>query len=399
MDTLCPSSEAEVLDILAAAIGDCVPLAPTGLGTKAGIGRPVKHARLDLSGLAGVILYEPEELVVTVRAGTPVDEVVELLAGKGQQLAFEPPVWRTPDGGASRGTIGGLVAANLSGPRRLKAGAVRDHILGVRGVSGRAEAFKAGGRVVKNVTGYDLARGLAGSWGTLAVLTEVTFKVLPKAETELTLAVAGLAPAHAVEALTGAMHLSADVSSAAHLLAAESGAPFAQEPRTVLRLEGFVASVDARAEVVARHLAPFGPVERLEAAASADVWAGIRDLGSVGEAGEALWRISLPPASAAVFADRVAGLEPRRLAFDWSGGLVWLWVDDRLPDLGAAVIRAAIAVCGGGHATLIRGQDASRSRIDVFEPQPAPLAALSARLKAQFDPAGILNPGRMGGER
>ncbi|MDR3495838.1 MAG: glycolate oxidase subunit GlcE [Ancalomicrobiaceae bacterium] len=388
-------TEADLVDIIAAAVADRVPLAPTGQGTKAGIGRPVQHPRLELGGLGGVTLYEPEELVVSVRAGTPVDDVVALLAAKNQELAFEPPRWRTPDGRASRGTIGGLVAANLSGPRRFKAGAVRDHILGVKGVSGRAEAFKAGGRVVKNVTGYDLARGLAGSWGTLAVLTEVTFKVLPKAETEMTLAVAGLGFARAVEALAGVLHLSVDVSSAAHLPAAGAEGSFAEEARTLLRLEGFAASVQARAEVVARHLSGFGPVERLEAEASGQIWADIRDLGAGLAVGEALWRVSIPPAAAAAFADRLAGLEPRRMAFDWSGGLVWLRLDGALPDLGADVIRAAIAATGGGHATLISGPAEARGRIAVFEPQPPPLAALSRRLKDQFDPAGILNPGRM----
>ena len=190
-----------------------------GHGSKRAIGRPAQtDVTLDLSALSGVMLYEPEELVLSAKAATPLAEIEALVASRGQQLAFEPMDYATILGGvAGRGTIGGALAANLSGPRRIKAGAARDHFLGFAAVSGRGETFKSGGRVVKNVTGYDLCKLIAGSWGTLAAMTEVTIKVLPAAETEETLLIRGLEPAQAIAAMTIAMGSACDVSGAAHL--------------------------------------------------------------------------------------------------------------------------------------------------------------------------------------
>jgi glycolate oxidase FAD binding subunit len=290
-----------------------------------------------------------------------------------------------------------MVMTNFSGPRRIKVGAVRDHVLGLKGVSGRAELFKAGGRVVKNVTGYDLARGLCSSWGTLAIATEVTFKILPKAETEATLVVHGLASAAAVALMTDAMREPADVSSAAYLpadIATEittlTGAA------TLLRLEGFGPSVSARIASLTKRIARHGAVDVLEEAASKPLWQAIRDVSVRVKAPHAgLWRVSIAPADAARLTDAIAEKLSCRFAYDWSGGLVWIWVNDDLPDLGASVIRLAIATSGGGHATLMYGPADKRAAIDVFQPQAPALAALNARLKSQFDPAGILNPGRM----
>ena len=219
MTTFTPSTSAEVLSAVQWALSENAPLEILGAGTKRGIGRPVQAAHtLDLSHLTGVTLYEPEELVLTAKAGTPLAEIEKMLAERNQQFAFEPIDYGPLLGQApGRATIGGVLAANLSGPRRLKAGAARDHILGIQAVSGRGEAFKSGGRVVKNVTGYDLSKLMAGSWGTLAVVTDLTFKVLPAAETETTLALRGLADEDAVEAMALAMGSSAEVSGAAHL--------------------------------------------------------------------------------------------------------------------------------------------------------------------------------------
>jgi len=395
-----PTSEEELAAMIAEAVATGTPLAPFGHATKAGIGHPVNHLPLDLSGLAGVTLYEPDELILSVKAGTPVETVVALLAEQGQELPFEPTGGTDATGQWQGGTIGGLVMSNLSGPRRLKVGAVRDHVLGLKGVSGRAEAFKAGGRVVKNVTGYDLARGLCGSWGTLAIATEVTFKILPKAETETTLVIPGLSDAEAVALMGTVMQQSFDVASAAHLPATlPAGPPLAALPgaaRTLLRLEGFAPSVKARADGLARFLARHAGVARVEGVASAALWQWIGRLHATGPASPALWRVSVPPANGAAFVARLNGRLPDiAVAYDWSGGLIWIWTGDDLPDLGAGIIRAAIAASGGGHATLARGPAAKRAVINVFEPQAPALAALNARLKAQFDPAGILNPGRM----
>lgn len=385
---LVPTSEAELVDIVSSAVASKTPLAPIGLGTKSGIGRPVNHVPLHMAGMSGIVDYEPKELVLTVRAGTPVDEVVALLAGHGQELPFEPLMWPTPEGGRSRGTIGGLVMTNFSGSRRLKVGAVRDHVLGLRAVSGRAEAFKAGGKVVKNVTGYDLARGLCGSWGTLAVVSEVTFKVLPKAEHEATLILPDLALPEAVDVMTGAMQQSFDVSSAAHL----------PDGRTLIRIEGFETSVRARVGHAEQFLGRRTGRQMIEGDGSRDLWRGLNETPAVEAEASALWRISAAPSAAVAISEAIrstlSALSPR-FTYDWSGGLIWLALDAVEGDLGSAMIRSALAANGGGHATLMRGPIEARGAIEVFQPQASALAALSKRLKHQFDPEGILNPGRM----
>src|SRR5690606_23108474 len=248
----------EVLNIVRWAAAEETPLEILGHGSKRGIGRPVQTEHvLDLSQLSGITLYEPEELVLSAKAGTPISEIEGLLAEHNQQFAFEPMDYGPLLGGESgHGTIGGVLCANLSGPRRIKAGAARDHVLGVYAVSGRGEAFKSGGRVVKNVTGYDLSKGLAGSWGTLAVVTDVTFKVLPAAETEKTLVLSGLDDARAAAAMSEAMGSSAEVSGAAHLPEGVAGrflsGALAGAARTVLRVEGVAPSVDYRIDLLTR---------------------------------------------------------------------------------------------------------------------------------------------------
>ena len=255
-DTLKPRDSKEVEEAVCWALGNEKPLELVGQGTKRVIGRPSQtDLTLDLSELSGVTLYEPAELVLSARAGTPVAEIDALLAENNQQLAFEPMDYGPLFGaGANRGTLGGAIAANLSGPRRIKSGAARDHFLGVTGVTGRGETIKSGGRVVKNVTGYDLCKLLAGSWGTLAAMTDITVKVLPKAETEATVIVAGLDDAHACAAMTTAMGSSCDVSGAAHVpdhvASWFDGLPTPQAS-TVLRLEGFVPSVAHRKDTLA----------------------------------------------------------------------------------------------------------------------------------------------------
>ncbi len=384
-----PDTTEAVRDIVASAT---TPLAPIGLGSKATLGRPTNHPTLDLSALTGVTLYEPEELVLSVSAGTPVDEITALLDANGQELAFEPMSFAGL-AGTGAGSMGGLLMTNLSGPRRLKSGAARDHILGVTAVSGRGEIFKAGGRVVKNVTGYDLPKGLAGSYGTLAVVTETTWKVLPKAETQATLILSGLDSARGIAALCEAMGAPVDVSGAAHLpapAAARLGFPTAA---TVLRLEGFEPSVAARFQRLAAILRPRGLADHLDAPRSHALWRAIRDVEPLAEpASRAIWRVSVAPTAGPAIAAAVPDADA---LFDWSGGLVWLAVEPA-GDAGATAIRSAIRASGGGHAILVRGPVDLRTRIAVFELQPAPLAALVQRLKAEFDPMNILNPGRMG---
>ena len=337
--------------------------------------------------------------MLSTRAGTSLAEIENLLAENGQQFAFEPmdygPLLGDEPG---KGTIGGALAANLSGPRRLKAGAARDHILGIAAVSGRAEAFKSGGRVVKNVTGYDLSKLMAGSWGTLAVLTDVTFKVLPAAETEVTLAIRGLLDDAATAAMALALGSSAEVSSAAHLpervAARVAAGHLGSDAATLLRVEGFGPSVVYRIAALKELLGKAGPLQEIAGEASRAVWRDIRDCVPFADGSEKpVWRVSMTPSQAHQMVLTLRMQAAVDAFYDWQGGLVWLCMRDGDPEAG--LLRGLIRKHGGGHATLVRAAPAHRAALPVFEPQPPHLAALSARLKAEFDPKHILNPGRM----
>ena len=388
-----PKDERELAAIIAAAVAQEEPLELLGGGSKRGLGRPpqLPHT-VELSAFSGIAAYEPEELVLTAGAATPMREIEAALDAKGQMLAFEPPDWRALLGQSSAGTLGGIVLCNLSGPRRIKWGAARDHFLGFRGVSGRGEAFKAGGKVVKNVTGYDLCKLVAGSYGTLLAATELTLKVLPRGEAQRSILLRGLDDAAARRAMTAALNSPHEVSGAAHLPRGETGR---DQPLTALRLEGPGPSVAARAASLRAELAAFAPAEELREADSTRLWRAVRDGAPLaGDAARAIWRVSLPPAAGPAFAAAVARQLDALWYFDWGGGLVWL----ALPasdDGGAAMLRAALAAAGSGHATLIRAADALRAAVPVFQPLPPALAALGARVKESFDPKRILNRGRM----
>jgi glycolate oxidase FAD binding subunit len=411
-----PTSTEEIVDIVAQAAADESPLEIVGHGTKRGLGRPLQAAQLlDLSALAGITQYEPNELVLTCRAGTPLAEIESALKEKNQQLAFEPPDLAPLYGGTTgAGTIGGVLSCNLAGPRRLKAGAARDHFLGFRAVSGRGEAFQAGGRVVKNVTGYDLCKLMAGAHGTLAVLTEVTIKVLPAPEKSRTVLIYGLDDAGAIATLIRAVNSPHEVSAAAHLparIAARSSVDFVAGARhavTAIRIEGPGPSVEHRCAALRRDLADSGTTEELHSLRSAILWREIRDVVHLlPDLSRLLWRLSVPPASGARVVREVmppprsgggqgggrTASAPLDYFYDWSGGLIWLALP-ATDDASAAAIRAAV-VRHGGHATLMRAPAATRLAVPVFEPQPAALAALTRRVKDSFDPRRILNPGRM----
>jgi len=397
-DRLKPRDARDVEEAVRWAVSDGKALDVVGQGSKRAIGRPSQtDLTLDVSGLTGVTLYEPEELVLSAKAGTPIAEIEALVDKHGQQLAFEPADYGPLFGqAAGQGTIGGVVAANLSGPRRIKAGAARDHVLGASAVTGRAETIKTGGRVVKNVTGYDLCKVLSGSWGTLAVMTDITIKVLPKPETEATVVVEGLSDAQACAAMTAATGSSADVSCAAHLPdhVASWFAGLKAEAATVLRLEGVAPSVKHREGQLAALMKTFGPVSILDAAASRAVWRDIRDVKAFAVASarhRPVWRISTAPAQAHRLVDLIT--PAAQMFYDWAGGLVWLGMPyEDEPDAGS--VRMAVGELGG-HATLIRAPAAVRAAVDVFQPEPPGLRALSHRVKESFDPKGVLNPGRM----
>jgi glycolate oxidase FAD binding subunit len=377
-DAVKPASEAELAELVRTADA---PFEITGTGTKRQLGRPVAAAHLiDMSVFSGIIAYEPDELILDVAAGTRLSEVESLLAARGQQLAFEPPDYSALLGGAHSGTVGGLVACNLAGPRRIKAGAARDHILGICGVTGAGDIFKAGARVVKNVTGYDLPKLLTGSHGTLAAMTSVILKVLPAPETEETIVLTGLDDAEAVQAMSLAMQSPCEVAGAAHV----------PGEAVYLRLEGIAPSVANRRDTLAKMMKT--PIEVLAAKSSAAKWRAIRDgLAFSDQPHHPLWKLSVTPSEAPDIIRRLKEKTDLRHVFDWAGGLIWLEVPPAA-DAHAGLIRSAFS---SGHATLIRAPENTRAAVDVFQPQAQALAALSARVKASFDPRHILNPGRM----
>ncbi len=397
-----PGNPAEVEQAIRWALAEGKTFELVGRGSKRAIGRAAQwDATLDLSALSGVTLYEPEELVLSARAGTPLDEVEALVAASGQQLAFEPldygPLLGAPSGA---GSIGGALAANLSGPRRIKAGAARDHFLGVAAVSGRGEIFKSGGRVVKNVTGYDLCKLLAGSWGTLAAMTDVTIKTLPRAETSASVLIFNLDDAAACKAMVAAMGSFGDVSAAAHLPAAVAAriAEIAagRTAVTAFRLEGFAPSVVDRKAVLENLLAPFGALDSLNEAASIALWRAIRDVTpfAAKTAGDRdLWRISTAPSRGAEVGRALTEQMDAEVLYDWAGGLVWAALP--IADDASEPLVHRLVATAGGHATLIRAPAAVRAKVHVFTPEPPPLAALTMRVRQSFDPQGVLNAGRM----
>jgi glycolate oxidase FAD binding subunit len=393
----------EVSEVVTWAAAEEQPLEVIGGGSKRGLGRPmqVEHA-LELSALAGIVEYEATELVLTAKAATPLSEIEAALDTKRQMMAFEPPdLGVLLDTRSCSPTIGGTLSCNLAGPRRLTAGATRDHFLGFHGVNGRGEQYKAGGKVVKNVTGYDLCKLMAGAYGTLSVLTEVTFRVTPRPETARTVLVLGLADETAVHALTDGLNSPHDISGAAHLphdVARCSGVPViaaAGGAVTALRIEGPEPSTAYRCQALLNAMSVYGPTEVLDATGTRDFWREVCDASLLAEPRErCIWRLSVTPSSGPRVAVDIAARATAVCYFDWGGGLVWVAVADQ-PDGGADAVRAAIATHGSGHATLIRAPEPLRAAVSVFEPLPGPLAALSGRVKTSFDPHKVLNPGRM----
>ena len=406
MDTLKVRDAKDVEQVVRAAIASEQPLEIIGHGSKRMVGQPMAtNALLDVSALNAVKSYEPNELIITVETGAPLADVKSLIDSKNQRFAFEPMDTARLLGTPARGTIGGMIGAGLAGPRRIQAGAARDHLLGAHAVSGFGDSFKAGGRVVKNVTGYDLCKLLAGSWGTLAVMTEVTLKVIPRPESERTLVLRGLDDLAANKVMTSALGSPFDVSGAAHVpksalrdrmgALGELGSP--KNALTLLRLEGISASAAHRAASLASALSPFGAAEILEDEGSAAVWRCVRDVESFAAKGPLgawpVWRIVCPPALGGALGERLARETGGDVLYDWGGGLIWAAMPPQ-PDAHATLVRQR-AAAAGGHAMLLRATDEVRGRIDVFHPASGGVAALSERLRQSFDPKGILNRGRM----
>ncbi|SFT07192.1 glycolate oxidase FAD binding subunit [Sulfitobacter marinus] len=365
------TSEQALVDAVKGADG---PLAVRGGGTR---GVPVRGAVMSVAGLSGISLYEPGAMTVVAKAGTPVVEIEAALAGENQRLAFEPMDHRALLGTKGTPTIGGAMAANVSGPRRISVGAARDFLLGVRYVDGTGAVIKNGGRVMKNVTGYDLVKLMAGSYGTLGVLSEVSLKVLPRPETHATLVLNGLDDAGAVAAMAQALGSPFEVTGAAH-------DPSRQE--TNLRVEGFEASVAYRLEKLRALLSATGAqIDVRDVAASDAIWADIRDVAAFhGKEGD-VWRVSCKPSDGPAIAARSGA---QTWFYDWAGGLIWLLT------IPGHDLRQAVGAFDG-HATLVRADAANKARLGMFHPEPAGLARLTSKLRAQFDPKGIFNAGLM----
>lgn len=362
-----PETEAELAEMIAGADG---PLFVQGGGTRGIVG----DAGLSTSGLRGIVDYEPGALTLVAKAGTPVAEIEAVLAAEGQRLAFEPVDMRGLMQTSGEPTIGGVIATNASGPRRIAVGAARDFLLGVRFVDGAGRVLKNGGRVMKNVTGYDLVKLMAGSHGTLGVMSEVSLKVLPVPETIGVVLINGLSDVDAVQAMSRALGSPFEVTGAAHTPEGVDG-----HPVTMLRVEGFEASVAYRCAELQKLVG--GEVE-MDADRTKAGWQWVRDVEPFHGKPGSVWRFSIKPSDAP---DLVAGLRAQgvtEVLYDWGGGLVWA-----LGPEGVDLRPDGLA----GHATLIRGTGAVR-----FQPEPAPVAALTAGIRAKFDPRGILNPGLMG---
>ncbi|MBT3702803.1 MAG: glycolate oxidase subunit GlcE [Alphaproteobacteria bacterium] len=400
-DIIKPTDVDQTREAVAWAFAENKTLEVRGSGSKISLGRTLAEMPvLDLSALSGVTLYEPGELVLTAGAGTPLRDIQKLLSENAQRLAFEPMDMAAVLGGdKGDGTVGGMIACNIAGPRRISAGAARDHILGVKGISGRGESFKSGGRVVKNVTGYDMSKLMTGSYGTLGALTEITLKVLPRPEKAWTLLLLGLDDTAAIKALAQAAGSSHEVSGLAHVpqgRAARSGVSYVRDAGcavTAIRVEGPGPSVEHRLASLRRELAAFGDMEELHSHNSAGLWQEIRDVSLLTQ-GTQLWRLSVTPSEGArvvnEIANVIAGVET---VYDWAGGLIWLSLPAQ-DDAGHEIVRASVNNVGG-HATLIRADATVRRKVPVFHPQAKPVADLSRRIKEGLDPHGVFNPGRM----
>jgi len=397
VDILEPTDPSQLEEAICWALGAGTPLALQGSGSRADLGRPMEtDCTLSLAKLTGITLYEPGELVLSARAGTPLAEIQSTLAQNNQYLPFEPVDCGSvlgQDAGISSGTLGGMVATALSGPRRIKAGAMRDHVLGFTAVTGRGGQVKSGGRVMKNVTGYDLSKLMTGSWGTLAAMAEITLKVLPAPDCEQTMLIHGLDDVSAIEILTQATGTSLDGSGFAHLpaTATKNG-----EALTAIRFEGLELSVTQRLAAMKSLIETSNSLDIITDRSS-QFWQVVRDGLPVTRFEGHIWRLSTKPTSGPdiITALQKSGVPLHAHYYDWAGGLIWLSVepsDDA--QTHALAIRAAVDRFGG-HAMLVSAPPEIRATIPVFHPEPAPLAALTKRVKESFDPKFILNPGRM----
>ena len=388
-----PDSESATGEIVREHFRKRKPLRIAGGGTRP-VGNSVDAAQtLSTGGLSGITLYEPGALTLVAEAGTLLETIGDALSAEGQHLPFEPADYRALLGTRGNSTIGGVVAAGVSGPRRIQAGSTRDSLIGVRFVSGEGEIIKNGGRVMKNVTGYDLVKLMCGSHGTLGILTEVSFKLLPRPQATGTVMVTGLDDRAAVTALLKALGSPFDVTGAAHLQKGDDG-----KPLTLIRCEGLPESVGYRTGRLKDMLAPMLPASaelaiESDPARNAGIWKQVRDVEPFAARKGGVWRLSVKPSDGPDVVSEIAGKLGCEALYDWGGGLVWL-LADAADGEAAAVIRGAVDA-RGGHATLFRRNTPGNGSVETFHPEQPRIAAISQNLRRQFDPAGILNPGLM----
>ncbi|WP_196258859.1 glycolate oxidase subunit GlcE [Pelagibacterium limicola] len=380
-----PQSEDELAALIDKAVSDRAPLSIVGGRTRGSIGGRGNGAPLSTRALTGITLYEPAEMVISARAGTPLAEIESALATKGQMLPFEPMDHRALLGTTGTPTIGAIAAGNISGPRRVSIGAARDHLIGVRLVNGYGDIIKSGGRVMKNVTGLDLVKLSAGAFGTLGVLTEVTFKVLPRPETAMTLSLDGLSAQNAVSAMAEALATPFEISAAAHV-SANASAP----SLTFLRLEGFSESCTYRAERLSKHLDNFGTLRLLEIDEGTALWQRIRDAEDfAGSDFATVLRVHVAPSKAGAIVD-IAHANKASIMLDWGGGLIWLGLAQGA-DASETIQRISEA---GGHPMIVKSAVVT---LPVLTPASPAIAALARKVKHAFDPHGIFNPGLLAG--
>ena len=401
-----PENNDQVLEAVQWALGDKARLDVRGQGSKLGLGRPTQADHiLDISGLSGITDYQPSELFITANAGTPLKDIYAALNEQNQQLMFEPPDYGSLLGGMSdQGTLGGLVACNIAGPRRVKAGSARDSCIGFHAISGRGELFKSGGKVVKNVTGFDLSKLITGSYGTLAVMTEATLKVLPSPENTRTVLICwengSISDKLGNQAMKEALVSTNEVSGAAHLpakIAARSDVEYVKSTGcaiTAVRVEGPAPSTAYRCAALKAIFSKYGDVEELHTKKSKKLWKEIADVSYMAaNQNSAVWRLSVPPTEGANVVRRILENCEADVMYDWAGGLVWLQANET--DYASQdSVRQSVAKVGG-HATLVRASDELRASANVFQPLGSYMAGITKRVKDGFDPEGILNPGRM----
>lgn len=376
----------QITERILAAAADATRLRIRGGGSKDFYGESLQGALLDLSPLTGIISYEPSELVVTARAGTPLTELEAALTERGQCLAFEPPRFGALAGTVSSATCGGMVASGLSGPARASVGSVRDYVLGVKLINGRGELLTFGGQVIKNVAGYDVSRLMVGAMGALGVLTEISLKVLPIAAAEATLLCGNLAQQTALDLLNRWGGQPLPLNASCWLFDASASPP---RDSLFVRLRGAKAAVQAACpRLVADVQALGGDTVLIDNAQAEPDWDACRDqtlpFFTAGAPDAGLWRLSLPQTAPALDL-------PFAQLIEWHGGQRWLWA----PLQAQAQLRQA-AMAVGGTATLFRAPELNTPAASArFQPLSTALAAIHQRLKAEFDPTGIFNRGRM----